>query len=138
MGVVVIVVVVLVGRCFVGRFFSSTPSPFVKHAPVIAMDSSVVAEHAPVVAGSEAASGDMSFFRSPSHIAPGASSDRMEAGDVPFEVGMQELSLTFSDKDWEVDTTTLIAGDWKSTIDGEEKSLCYRKLQFGCEAARQP
>ena len=105
-----------------------------EQSPVVAGSAadSVVMEHSPVVAGSAADSDSISYFKAASHIAPGATSDLMEAGHIPYEGGMKELSITFEDEDWKQPGTTLIAGDWTRQIDGmERKTFGLENFNFG-------
>ena len=55
------------------------------------------------------------YFRAASHLED-AGSDVIEAGDIPFEVGMKDLAITFNELDWRQKHSTLIAGDWTSKI----------------------
>ena len=69
-----------------------------------------------------------SYFQAPSHTADEIDSELMEAGDLPFEVGFEDLSIVFKDTDWRQHKTTLMAGKWAAKIDGpvEKKPLVLK------------
>ena len=87
------------------------------HALVVARETSVVMEpspvvarkHSPVVTGSDdefdaaTVSDCFTRFTAESHIAPDADPDKMDAGDLPYQVTCPEIDQIFTRADWNRD-----------------------------------